>query len=195
MLLLIDNYDSFTYNLYQFIGEIYPDIKVLRNDQMKVSDIISMKPDGIVLSPGPGRPENAGICIDVIKNFGIKIPILGICLGHQAIGYAYGAKIIKSNIIKHGKTSIVTHNRQGLFNGIKNPIKAMRYHSLIIDKDSLTDELEITAEAEDGTIMGIKHKKFPVYGLQFHPESILTEEGKSILKNYVEGICNVKGSY
>ncbi|MCP2240807.1 anthranilate synthase component II [Thermoanaerobacterium thermosaccharolyticum] len=195
MLLLIDNYDSFTYNLYQFIGEIYPDIKVLRNDQMKVSDIISMKPDGIVLSPGPGRPENAGICIDVIKNFGIKIPILGICLGHQAIGYAYGAKIIKSNIIKHGKTSIVTHNRQGLFNGIKNPIKAMRYHSLIIDKDSLTDVLEITAEAEDGTIMGIKHKKFPVYGLQFHPESILTEEGKSILKNYVEGICNVKGSH
>lgn len=195
MLLLIDNYDSFTYNLYQFIGEIYPDIKVLRNDQMKVSDIISMKPDGIVLSPGPGRPENAGICIDVIKNFGIKIPILGICLGHQAIGYAYGAKIIKSNIIKHGKTSIVTHNRQGLFNGIKNPIKAMRYHSLIIDKDSLTNVLEITAEAEDGTIMGIKHKKFPVYGLQFHPESILTEEGKSILKNYVEGICNVKGSH
>lgn len=195
MLLLIDNYDSFTYNLYQFIGEIYPDIKVLRNDQMKVSDIISMKPDGIVLSPGPGRPENAGICIDVIKNFGIKIPILGICLGHQAIGYAYGAKIIKSNIIKHGKTSIVTHNGQGLFNGIKNPIRAMRYHSLIIDKDSLTDELEITAEAEDGTIMGIRHKKFPVYGLQFHPESILTEKGKSILKNYVEGICNVKGSH
>lgn len=195
MLLLIDNYDSFTYNLYQFIGEIYPDIKVLRNDQIEVSDIILMKPDGIVLSPGPGRPENAGICIDVIEKFDIKIPILGICLGHQAIGYAYGAKIIKSNIIKHGKTSIVTHNRQGLFNGIKNPIKAMRYHSLIIDKDSLTDELEITAEAEDGTIMGIKHKKFPVYGLQFHPESILTEEGKSILKNYVEGICNVKGSY
>ncbi|MGF7399434.1 anthranilate synthase component II [Thermohydrogenium kirishiense] len=195
MLLLIDNYDSFTYNLYQFIGEIYPDIKVLRNDQIEVSDIILMKPDGIVLSPGPGRPENAGICIDVIEKFGIKIPILGICLGHQAIGYAYGAKIIKSNIIKHGKTSIVTHNRQGLFNGIKNPIKAMRYHSLIIDKDSLTDELEITAEAEDGTIMGIKHKKFPVYGLQFHPESILTEKGKSILKNYVEGICNVKGSH
>jgi len=195
MLLLIDNYDSFTYNLYQFIGEIYPDIKVLRNDQIEASDIIPMKPDGIVLSPGPGRPENAGICIDVIKKFGDKIPILGICLGHQAIGYAYGAKIIKSNIIKHGKTSIVTHNRQGLFNGIKNPIKAMRYHSLIIDKDSLTDVLEITAEAEDGTIMGIKHKKFPVYGLQFHPESILTEEGKSILKNYVEGICNVKGSH
>lgn len=195
MLLLIDNYDSFTYNLYQFIGEIYPDIKVLRNDQIEVSDIILVKPDGIVLSPGPGRPENAGICIDVIKKFSDKIPILGICLGHQAIGYAYGAKIIKSNIIKHGKTSIVTHNRQGLFNGIKNPIRAMRYHSLIIDKDSLTDELEITAEAEDGTIMGIKHKKFPVYGLQFHPESILTEKGKSILKNYVEGICNVKGSH
>ncbi|MDK2806642.1 aminodeoxychorismate/anthranilate synthase component II [Thermoanaerobacterium thermosaccharolyticum] len=195
MLLLIDNYDSFTYNLYQFIGEIYPDIKVLRNDQIEVSDIILMKPDGIVLSPGPGRPENAGICIDVIKKFSDKIPILGICLGHQAIGYAYGAKIIKSNIIKHGKTSIVTHNGQGLFNGIKNPIRAMRYHSLIIDKDSLTDELEITAEAEDGTIMGIRHKKFPVYGLQFHPESILTEKGKSILKNYVEGICNVKGSH
>ncbi|MBP2073319.1 anthranilate synthase component II [Thermoanaerobacterium butyriciformans] len=195
MLLLIDNYDSFTYNLYQFIGEIYPDIKVLRNDQIEVSDIILMKPDGIVLSPGPGRPENAGICIDVIKKISDKIPILGICLGHQAIGYAYGAKIIKSNIIKHGKTSIVTHNGQGLFNGIKNPIRAMRYHSLIIDKDSLTDELEITAEAEDGTIMGIRHKKFPVYGLQFHPESILTEKGKSILKNYVEGICNVKGSH
>ncbi|WKV08863.1 aminodeoxychorismate/anthranilate synthase component II [Thermoanaerobacterium sp. CMT5567-10] len=195
MLLLIDNYDSFTYNLYQFIGEIYPDIKVLRNDQIEASDIIPMKPDGIVLSPGPGRPENAGICIDVIKKFGDKIPILGICLGHQAIGYAYGAKIIRSNIIMHGKTSTVSHCGQGLFNGIKNPIIAMRYHSLIIDKDSLTDELEITAEAEDGTIMGIKHKKFPVYGLQFHPESILTEEGKSILKNYVEGICNVKGSH
>ncbi|SNX55281.1 aminodeoxychorismate/anthranilate synthase component II [Thermoanaerobacterium sp. RBIITD] len=193
MLLLIDNYDSFTYNLYQYIGEIYSDIKVRRNDQIDISDINMLKPDGIILSPGPGRPEDAGICIDVIKNFGRDIPILGICLGHQAIGYAYGAKIIRANVIKHGKTSMVMHDGKGLFEGIKNPIRAMRYHSLIIDRNTLTKELEITAQTADGTIMGIKHKEFPVYGLQFHPESILTEKGKSILKNYVEGICNVKG--
>lgn len=193
MLLLIDNYDSFTYNLYQYIGEIYSDIKVLRNDQIDISDINMLKPDGIILSPGPGRPEDAGICVDVIKNFGRDIPILGICLGHQAIGYAYGAKIIRANVIKHGKTSMVMHDGKGLFEGIKNPIRAMRYHSLIIDRNTLTKELEITAQTADGTIMGIRHKEFPVYGLQFHPESILTEKGKSILKNYVEGICNVKG--
>ncbi|AFK87018.1 MULTISPECIES: anthranilate synthase component II [Thermoanaerobacterium] len=195
MLLLVDNYDSFTYNLYQFIGEIYSDILVARNDKIGLNDIALMNPKGIIISPGPGRPENAGISVDIVDEFEGKIPILGICLGHQAIGYAYGAKIIRATTIMHGKTSSVNHVGEGVFEGIKNPIKAMRYHSLVIDKDSLPESLEIIAETDDGTIMAIKHKCHHVYGLQFHPESILTDDGKNILKNFVEGICNVKGSH
>lgn len=195
MLLLVDNYDSFTYNLYQFIGEIYSDILVVRNDKIGLNDIALMDPKGIIISPGPGRPENAGISVNIVDEFEGKIPILGICLGHQAIGYAYGAKIIRATTIMHGKTSSVNHVGEGVFEGIKSPIKAMRYHSLVIDKDSLPESLEITAETDDGTIMAIKHKRHHVYGLQFHPESILTDDGKNILKNFVEGICNVKGSH
>jgi anthranilate synthase component 2 len=195
MLLLVDNYDSFTYNLYQFIGEIYSDILVVRNDKIGLNDIALMNPKGIIISPGPGRPENAGISVNIVDEFEGKIPILGICLGHQAIGYAYGAKIIRANTIMHGKTSSVNHVGKGLFEGIKSPMKAMRYHSLVIDKSSLPESLEITAETDDGTIMAIKHKRHHVYGLQFHPESILTDDGKNILKNFVEGICNVKGSH
>jgi anthranilate synthase component 2 len=193
MLLLIDNYDSFTYNLYQYIGEVYENIEVVRNDKINISDISNMKPEGIIISPGPGRPEDAGICIDVIKTFGNRIPIFGICLGHQAIGYAFGAKIIRADSIKHGKTSLVSHNGKGIFEGIKNPIEAMRYHSLIVEKETLPGELSITATTKDGIIMGLKHKKYPIYGLQFHPESILTEDGKKIIYNFVEGICNVAG--
>ncbi|MDI3311805.1 MAG: aminodeoxychorismate/anthranilate synthase component II [Thermoanaerobacterium sp.] len=195
MLLLIDNYDSFTYNLYQFIGEIYGDILVIRNDKIGLNDVALMNPKGIIISPGPGRPENAGISVDIVNEFGDKIPILGICLGHQAIGYAYGAKIIRANSIMHGKTSSVNHIGKGLFEGIESPMKAMRYHSLIIDKNSLPESLEITAETDDGTVMAVKHKHYHVYGLQFHPESILTDDGKTILRNFVEGICNVKGSH
>lgn len=195
MILLIDNYDSFTYNLYQYIGEIYEDIKVIRNDQISVEDIKELKPEGIILSPGPGIPENAGICIDVIKYFGESIPILGICLGHQAIGCAYGGKVIRANNIMHGKTSHIGIKKNKLFEDLKDSIQVMRYHSLIIQKPTLPKELMITGESlDDGEIMAVKHKKYEVYGLQFHPESILTEQGKTMIKNFVEGICHVTGS-
>lgn len=194
MILIIDNYDSFTYNLYQFTGEIYKDVKVIRNDALGIEDIEEMAPSGIILSPGPGRPENAGICVDAVKKFSGKIPILGICLGHQAIGYAFGGKIVRADKIMHGKTSTILHDESAIFQDIKNPLSVMRYHSLVIDRISLPKSLNITAETKDGVIMGIKHKKDETYGLQFHPESILTEEGRKIIKNFVEGICNVKGS-
>lgn len=191
MILLIDNYDSFTYNLYQYIGEFYPYIEVVRNDEVTVKEVINSGANRIILSPGPGRPEEAGICVELIKELNGKIPLLGICLGHQAIGYAYGGKIVKADKILHGKTSMVIHNGHGVFYGIKNPICATRYHSLVIDKSTLPQELEITAYTSDGTIMGVRHKNLPVYGLQFHPESILTENGKQILKNFLGGILNV----
>lgn len=194
MILIIDNYDSFTYNLYQFVGEIYKDVKVIRNDALEIEDIEEMAPSGIILSPGPGRPENAGICVDAVKKFSGKIPILGICLGHQAIGYAFGGKIVRADKIMHGKTSTILHDESAIFQNIKNPLSVMRYHSLVIDRISLPKSLNVTAETKDGVIMGIKHKKDETYGLQFHPESILTEEGRKIIKNFVEGICNVKGS-
>lgn len=192
MLLLIDNYDSFTYNLYQYIGQFYKNIKVVRNDEVCVNDLAKMNIRGIILSPGPGRPEDAGITVDVIKEYGDKIPILGICLGHQAIGYAFGAKIMGAKTIMHGKMSEICHDESDLFKGIKNMIKVMRYHSLVIDKQSLSKDLTVTAQTEDGVIMGIKHKKYPIYGLQFHPESIFTEHGREMIKNFVEGICYAK---
>ncbi|WP_010234742.1 anthranilate synthase component II [Clostridium arbusti] len=195
MILIIDNYDSFTYNLYQYIGEIYTDIKVVRNDEIKAEDIERMDVEGIILSPGPGTPEKAGICVEVIKRYGSKIPILGICLGHQAIGYAYGGNIVRTKNIKHGKTSDIKHNGEDMFENVSNPVKVMRYHSLVVDKETFPKELTITAESlDDGVIMGLKHKKYDVYGLQFHPESIITEQGKVMIKNFVEGICNVTGS-
>lgn len=188
MIIIIDNYDSFTYNLYQYIGEIYTDIKVVRNDQITVEAIGNMSNlEGIIISPGPGTPDKAGICIDVIKKFSGKVPILGICLGHQAIGEAFGGNVVRAQNIKHGKTSIIKHNGEGLFKAVKNPLEVMRYHSLVVDKDTFPKELEITAVSlDDNVVMALKHKDYEVYGLQFHPESIITEEGKKIIKNFVE---------
>jgi len=195
LILLIDNYDSFTYNLYQYIGEIYEDVSVIRNDEISISDIRKMNLEGIILSPGPGVPEDAGICVDVIKKFGGKIPILGICLGHQAIGYAYGGKVIRARVVKHGKTSKVKHNDDKLFKQINNVINVMRYHSLIVDENTLPKELAVIAKSlDDGAIMALKHKKYEVYGVQFHPESIFTQQGKDIIKNFLEEVCYVTGS-
>jgi anthranilate synthase component 2 len=195
MIVLIDNYDSFTYNVYQYIGEIYEDIRVFRNDEITLQELEFMKPNGIILSPGPGIPENSGICIDIIKNLGGRVPILGICLGHQAIACAYGGNVVRAVIIKHGKTSNIRIKDNKLFRNLKDNLKVMRYHSLIIDKNDLPEDLEITAESlDDNEIMAVKHKKYEVYGIQFHPESIFTEQGRVIIKNFVEGICNVKGS-
>ncbi|MBC8062082.1 MAG: aminodeoxychorismate/anthranilate synthase component II [Clostridiaceae bacterium] len=192
MILIIDNYDSFTYNLYQYVGEIYEDVKVIRNDEFTINELKSLPIKGIIISPGPGRPENAGLSIEVIKAFQAIVPIMGICLGHQAIGCAYGAKVISAPEIKHGKTSIIKHNGDGLFKDLIDDLQVMRYHSLIVERDTLPEELEVTAETKDGLVMGLKHKEFQIYGLQFHPESIFTKEGKLIIKNFVEVICSVK---
>jgi anthranilate synthase component 2 len=188
MILLIDNYDSFTFNLYQFIGQIRQDILVKRNDQITLEEIEKLNPDKIIISPGPGIPQNAGICIEVIKKFGSKIPILGVCLGHQAIGYAFGGKVIRAKEIMHGKVSKIKTDEENLFKGIYKEIVVMRYHSLIVEKETLPSELEITAQTEDGVIMGLKHKKYPIYGVQFHPESIGTKDGFTIIKNFIEGV-------
>jgi len=195
LILIIDNYDSFTYNLYQYIGEIYKDIKVIRNDEITVKDISKMSLEGIILSPGPGVPEKAGICVEVIKEFAGKVPILGICLGHQAIGYAYGGKIIRAEVVKHGKTSMVKHHGDKLFKSINNEFNVMRYHSLVVDQNTFPEELLVTSKSlDDDVIMSMKHKQYEVYGVQFHPESIFTEQGKDIIKNFLEGICCVTGS-
>lgn len=191
MVILIDNYDSFVYNLYQYIGEIYPHVEVVRNDEVTADEVINSGAERIVLSPGPGRPEDAGICVELIRRLNGQIPLLGICLGHQAIGFAYGAKVVRANRILHGKTSMVIHNGKGILYGLKNPIRAARYHSLVLDEKSLPAELEVTARTPDGTIMAVNHKRLPVYGIQFHPESILTEYGKRILKNFMGGIVSV----
>jgi anthranilate synthase component 2 len=195
MILIIDNYDSFTYNLYQCVGEVYKDVKVLRNDEFTIDGLKKLQLQGIIISPGPGRPENAGLCIEVIKAFEGVIPIMGICLGHQAIGQAYGGKVIGAPTIKHGKTSIIKHSEKDLFKDLNDNLKVMRYHSLIVERDTLPEVLKITAETQGGLIMGLEHKEFQVYGLQFHPESIFTEDGKMIIKNFVEVICNVKNGY
>lgn len=192
MLLLIDNYDSFTFNLYQMLGVIHKDIKVVRNDTVTIEDISKMDLDGIIISPGPGRPEDAGICIDVIKNFAGKLPLLGICLGHQAIGCAFGGNVIVAEKIMHGKTSEVLIEEGDIFKDVPESFNVMRYHSLVIENSSIPRELKVIAETRDKVIMGIKHKDYKIYGLQFHPESILTEYGDKILKNFIEVICNVK---
>lgn len=187
--LIIDNYDSFTYNLYQFIGELGGSPMVVRNDQLTLEDVKKDQFTHVVISPGPGDPSDPayfGICKDVILTFGKDIPILGVCLGHQGIIYAFGGKIIRAQRIKHGKTSVINHNQKGIFKNVKNPIVGMRYHSLIGEKISMPAVLEVTAiSSDDRAIMGIAHKKFPVFGVQFHPESIATEEGKRILVNFL----------
>lgn len=186
MLLMIDNYDSFTYNLVQYLGELGQEIKVFRNDKITLEKIKKLRPKKIVISPGPGRPENAGIPAQVIRKLAGKIPILGVCLGHQAIGYVYGGKIINARNLMHGKTSLIYHNRQTIFNGIPNPFAATRYHSLLIERKSLPSCLEVIAWTKENEIMGIKHKEFPLWGVQFHPESILTKSGKDILANFLK---------
>jgi len=186
MILMIDNYDSFTYNLVQYLGSLGADVKVFRNDKITLSAIKKLRPEKIVISPGPGRPEDAGISTKVIKEFSGKLPILGVCLGHQAIGYSYQGRIVIAGRLMHGKTSLIYHNRQTIFKGVPNPFEATRYHSLLIEKKTLPSCLEITAWTKDGEIMGIKHKDYPLWGVQFHPESILTKSGMDILKNFLK---------
>jgi len=185
MVLMIDNYDSFTYNLVQYLGELGARVKVLRNDKITIEGVRKLGPEKIVVSPGPGRPEDAGISCALIKEFAGKIPILGVCLGHQCIGQCFGGRIIRAAKLMHGKTSLVYHGRKGLFAGLKSPFSATRYHSLVVEKKSFPEELEIIAQTKDNEIMGLKHRKFPVWGVQFHPESIMTEGGKKILKNFL----------
>jgi anthranilate synthase/aminodeoxychorismate synthase-like glutamine amidotransferase len=186
MILMLDNYDSFTYNLVQYLGELGAQVRVFRNDKITIAGIKRLAPRRILISPGPGRPENAGISCAVIREFAGKLPILGVCLGHQAIGFTYGGKIIRAKKLMHGKTSLIYHDRETIFKGIQNPFEATRYHSLVIERKSLPACLEINAwTREDNEIMGIKHKSFPLWGVQFHPESILTKQGKALLKNFL----------
>lgn len=187
MILLIDNYDSFSYNLFQFVGTINPDIKVVRNDALSVEEIDALKPEAIIISPGPGRPENAGICIDVIKKLGSKYPILGVCLGHQAICTAYGGKVGYAKELMHGKQSDVSLDKDcKLFEGLDEVVKVARYHSLALDETTLPDSLKVVAKTVDGEVMAVKHKEYDVYGVQFHPESIMTPDGMTMLKNFLE---------
>jgi anthranilate synthase component 2 len=189
MILLIDNFDSFTFNLYQYLGEMGEEVAVYRNNQLTIKDILRLNPKAIILSPGPGRPEDAGICMEAIQTFYQEIPILGICLGHQAIGAAFGGEIRTARTIKHGKTSFISHNSNDIFAYLTSPLEVMRYHSLSIDHDSLPLELECVAHSlDDNEIMAIKHSDYPVYGLQFHPESIGTPTGMQILKNFLAEI-------
>ena len=186
MILLIDNYDSFYYNIYQMIGAINPDIKVIRNDELNISEIRALNPNKIIISPGPGRPENAGICIDAVKKLGGEIPILGVCLGHQAICSAFGAKITYAKKLMHRKTSTVTVNINSLlFKNLPQNIQVARYHSLAVDADTIPDALEVTGKTEDGEIMALQHKTLPIYGVQFHPESIMTPDGAVMLENFI----------
>lgn len=189
MILMIDNYDSFVYNLVRYVKELGEEVEVCKNDKLDLKNINLSKYKGIIISPGPKSPDDAGICLDVIDNFKEKIPILGICLGHQCIGSYFGAKIIKGESPVHGKLSLVKHNSKDLFYKIKNPITVTRYHSLIIDSKTLPSDLEVTAVTEDGVIMGIKHKKYDAFGVQFHPEAELTEQGHMLLNNFLR-ICN-----
>jgi anthranilate synthase/aminodeoxychorismate synthase-like glutamine amidotransferase len=186
VILLIDNYDSFTYNLYHYLGELGAKVRVFRNNQVSLDDIDSMGPEKIVISPGPCTPNEAGISCGAILRFAAKIPILGVCLGHQCIGAAFGGQIVRAPSIMHGKLSEVNHDSQTIFRSLKNPFPAMRYHSLVIDPELLPDDLTVSARTADNIIMGVRHKRFPVEGVQFHPESILTDEGKKLLKNFLD---------
>jgi anthranilate synthase component 2 len=186
MLVMIDNFDSFTYNLYQYLMQMGAEVRVLRNNRLTVDELEALDPRGLVISPGPGRPEDAGITVPAILRFSGRIPILGVCLGHQAIGLAFGARIVPAARLMHGKTSDVTADGRTLFHGIQNPFPAMRYHSLAVARDTLPDCLEVTAEAEDGEIMGLRHRSHPTEGVQFHPESIMTTVGKRLLRNFLK---------
>lgn len=187
-ILLIDNYDSFTYNLVHYLSELGAKVEVIRNDAMSVTDIIGKKPAGIVLSPGPCTPNEAGVCLELIKEAAGKIPLFGVCLGHQAIGQVFGGKVIRAPYVMHGKTSKMYHVDKGVFKGIPSPFTATRYHSLIVERGSLPAELEVTAETDDKLIMGLQHKTLPIHGVQFHPESIASEHGHAILKNFLNSL-------
>ena len=182
---MIDNYDSFTYNLVQYFGELGDDVRVYRNDHITVSEIEKLNPHHIVISPGPCTPNEAGVSVETIQKLGGKFPILGVCLGHQSIGQAYGGKIVRAKHLMHGKTSMIKHENTGVFAGLPNPFVATRYHSLVIERGSMPKDLEVTAWTDDGEIMGVRHKSLPVEGVQFHPESILTEHGHDMLKNFL----------
>ena len=185
MLLLIDNYDSFTYNLYQYLSELGAEVHVARNDQLALEEVEAMAPERIVISPGPCTPREAGLSNDLIRHFGGRLPILGVCLGHQCIGYSYGGVVAGAGEIMHGKTSLIHHDGKGVFSGLPNPFEAIRYHSLVIMPDTVPDCLEVTARTENGVIMGVRHKEHPVEGVQFHPESIMTKVGHELLRNFL----------
>jgi len=187
MVLVIDNYDSFTYNLVQYLGELGAEVQVMRNDAVSVDDVAAAKADGIVISPGPGRPEDAGVTMSVIRTLGERPPILGVCLGHQAIGAAFGGAVVRASVPMHGKTSTIEHDGRGVFSGISGAFVASRYHSLVVADQDLPGDLLVTARTkEDGIVMGLRHKQWPLHGVQFHPESILTGEGKTILRNFLK---------
>jgi anthranilate synthase component 2 len=192
-LLLIDNYDSFTYNLYQYLCELGAEVTVIRNDKLTIDDVEAMRPDGIVLSPGPGRPEDAGVCIPVIARFVGQVPILGVCLGHQAIAAAYGARIVNAPELLHGKTSQIHHDGTGLYQDMKPEFQAVRYHSLVADRKTLPDFLVVDAETGDGIVMGVHHRDQPLFGVQFHPESIITDGGKILLQNFLDVVAESAG--
>jgi anthranilate synthase/aminodeoxychorismate synthase-like glutamine amidotransferase len=186
MIVMIDNYDSFTYNLVQYLSEMRQEVVVRRNDEISVAEVLAMQPDGIIISPGPRRPEDAGIIIALIQAASGRVPILGVCLGHQAIGAAFGGRVIKAKAVMHGKVSSITHDESGVFDGIRSPMKATRYHSLAVERETLPACLQVTAEAPDGEIMGLRHREHPTEGIQFHPESVLTPAGKRLLANFVD---------
>ena len=186
MILLIDNYDSFTYNLYQYMSELGAEVSVRRNNRITLEEIEDMSPEKIVISPGPSTPDKAGISNKVIERFGSELPVLGVCLGHQCIGHSFGGKVLGANEIMHGKTSSIFHDGKGVFSNIPSPFKAIRYHSLAISKEDLPSEIEVSAWTDNGLIMGVRHTKYPVEGIQFHPESIMTEFGKDLLKNFID---------
>lgn len=186
MMLILDNYDSFTYNLVQYFGELGQEMVIRRNDEITLEEIEALQPDRICVSPGPCTPREAGISNEVIRRFGSRLPLLGVCLGHQCIGQVYGGEVVRADRLMHGKTSPIHHNNEGLFQGLPNPFEATRYHSLIVRRESVPDCLEITAETSEGEIMGLRHREHPVHGVQFHPESILTTEGKRLLQNFLD---------
>lgn len=186
MLILIDNYDSFTYNLYQYLSELGQEVVVHRNDKITVAEVEALQPERVVISPGPCTPDEAGISMALIKHMAGKVPVLGVCLGHQSLGQVFGGKVVRAGRLMHGKTSPIYHDGKGLFVGVPNPFEAVRYHSLLVEKDSLPDCLEITAESDQGEIMGLRHREYVVEGIQFHPESIMTAVGKDLLRNFVK---------
>lgn len=185
MFLLIDNYDSFTYNLFHFLGELGAEVEVQRNDAVAVDEALALGPEGLVLSPGPCDPDKAGICLELVGAAAGKLPILGVCLGHQAVGQAFGGRVVRAEAPMHGKLSEVTHDGAGVFEGLPSPFQATRYHSLVVERDTLPDCLEVAAETEDGVIMGVRHRKLPIHGVQFHPESIASEHGHALLRNFL----------